>query len=156
MATLWVDRKPCDFLMQSGANAFKVIQTSKGRRKLVGYFKNWETTLKALDSLPVTLPSGKELKWYRHSIPNLKKAHKPKTKNTPSKKSSVNTGKASVSNESMKKDKLSSSTLHKKKDNQLKDPHVQKKAKNSSKSKERNKGNQVVLAEILSLLRRLV
>ncbi|CAB4411336.1 unnamed protein product [Rhizophagus irregularis] len=57
MATLWQDRKPCEFLMQSGASAFKIIQTSKGRRKLVGYFENWETTLKALDSPPVTLPS---------------------------------------------------------------------------------------------------
>ncbi|CAB4421406.1 unnamed protein product [Rhizophagus irregularis] len=63
MATLWVDRKPNEFLMQSGASAFKIIQTSKGRRKLVGYFKNWETTLKALDSSPVTLSSDKELKW---------------------------------------------------------------------------------------------
>ncbi|CAB4417823.1 unnamed protein product [Rhizophagus irregularis] len=62
IATLWIDRKPCDFLMQSGTSAFKVIQTSKGKRKLVGYFENWETTLKALDSPPVTLPSeeGKE------------------------------------------------------------------------------------------------
>ncbi|PKB96223.1 hypothetical protein RhiirA5_435215 [Rhizophagus irregularis] len=54
MATLWQDHKPCDFLVQCGANAFKIIQTSKGRRKLVAYFENWETTLRALDKPPVT------------------------------------------------------------------------------------------------------
>ncbi|PKK40323.1 hypothetical protein RhiirC2_805439 [Rhizophagus irregularis] len=68
--------------MHSGASAFKIIQTSKGKRKLVGYFENWKTTLKALDSPPVSLPLGKELKWCQHSIPNLKKARKPKTKKT--------------------------------------------------------------------------
>ncbi|PKC51221.1 hypothetical protein RhiirA1_484245 [Rhizophagus irregularis] len=124
--------------------------TFKGRRKLVGYFENWETTLKALDSPPVTLPLGKELKWCRHSIPNLKKARKLKTKNTPDMKTSGNTGNAPDSNKSKKKDQVPSSTSNKKKDNQLKDPQAQKKAKNSSKSKGRDKGNQVVLAEILS------
>jgi hypothetical protein len=145
MATLWIDRKPCDFLMQSGASAFKVIQTSKGRRKLVGYFENWETTLKALDSLPVTLPSGKELKWCRHSIPNLKKAQfKPKTKNTLDKKKSDSSGTVPARNQSKKKDKVTSSQSNKKNNNQLKSPIAQKKAKNTSKSKDRNKDNQVV------------
>ncbi|PKY62574.1 hypothetical protein RhiirA4_489237 [Rhizophagus irregularis] len=149
MATLWTDRKPCDFLM-------KVIQTSKGRRKLVGYFENWETTLKALDSPPVTLPLGKELKWCRHSIPNLKKAHKLKAKNTLSKKKSGNTGKVSGSNKPTKKDKVPSSPQDIKNNNQSKAPSAQKKAKKHSKSKDRDKDNQVVLAEILSLLRKLV
>ncbi|PKY61831.1 hypothetical protein RhiirA4_487359 [Rhizophagus irregularis] len=46
-----------------------------------------------LEAPPVTWPSGKELKWCRHSIPNLKKAQpKPKTKKTPNKKKSGNTG----------------------------------------------------------------
>jgi hypothetical protein len=88
------------------SSAFKIIQTSKGRRKLVSYFENWEITLKALDKPPVTSPSGKELKWCRHSIPNLKKAHKKlKTKNTPDKKKSGKTGNVPVSNQSKKKDK---------------------------------------------------
>ncbi|PKK58268.1 hypothetical protein RhiirC2_823458, partial [Rhizophagus irregularis] len=156
MATLWMDRKPNEFLIRSGASAFKIIQTSKGKRKLVGYFKNWETTLKVLDSLPVTLPLGKELKWCRHSIPNLKKAYKPKTKNTQDTKTSGKTGNVLASNKSKKKDKVPSSSLNKSKDNQLKVLYTQKKAKNTSKSKDRDKGNQVVLAEILSLLRRLV
>ncbi|CAB4421412.1 unnamed protein product [Rhizophagus irregularis] len=92
MATLWTDRKPCNFLMTCGASSFKIIQTSKGRRKLVAYFENWETTLKALDTPQFFVPDGKELKWCRHSIPNLKKARKPKTKNTPNKNKSDNSG----------------------------------------------------------------
>ncbi|RGB24465.1 hypothetical protein C1646_773063 [Rhizophagus diaphanus] len=47
------------------------------------YFENWETTLRVLDTPQVFLLEGEELKWYRHSIPNLKKAQqKPKAKNT--------------------------------------------------------------------------
>ena len=89
---------------QTGANSFKIIQTSKGRRKLVVYFKNWETTLKALDTSQVFLPIGKELKW-------LKKAqHKLKAKNTPNKKKSGKTGKISDSNQLKKKDKQQSLT----------------------------------------------
>ncbi|PKY49323.1 hypothetical protein RhiirA4_465267 [Rhizophagus irregularis] len=88
---------------------------------------------------------------------SLKKAHsKLKTKNTLSKKSSGKTGKASVSNKSTKKDKVPSLTINKKINSQLKDPNAPKKAKNTLKSKDRDKGNQEVLAEILSLLRRLV
>ncbi|GBC33217.2 hypothetical protein GLOIN_2v1773465 [Rhizophagus irregularis DAOM 181602=DAOM 197198] len=139
-----------------GTSAFKIIQTSKGKRKLVGYFKNWETTLKVLDSPPVSLLSGKELKWCQHSIPNLKKARKPKTKKMPDTKISGKAGKVLDSNKSKKKDQVSSSTSNKKNENQLKDSRAQEKAKNTSKSKDRDKGNQVVLAEILSLLRRLV
>ncbi|PKY59274.1 hypothetical protein RhiirA4_430292 [Rhizophagus irregularis] len=109
---------------------------SKGKRKLVAYFANWETTLMTLEAPPVTWPSGKELKWCRHSIPNLKKAQpKPKTKKTPNKKKSGNTdGNNSVSNQSKKKDKQQSSTKAKKNNNELKNPTIQKKAKKSSKN----------------------
>ncbi|CAB4407282.1 unnamed protein product [Rhizophagus irregularis] len=154
MATLWNDRKPTTFLTSCGASAFKIIQTSKGKRKLVGYFENWEATLKALDTPQVFLTIGKELKWCQHSVPTLKKKqHKPKTKNTPNKKSG-NTGQSSNGNQSKKKDQKSS-TKHAKDDNQLKLPNSQKKAKKSSKSKGRNDGNTKVLAEILQLLRKL-
>ncbi|RGB27021.1 hypothetical protein C1646_719610, partial [Rhizophagus diaphanus] len=134
------------------------IQTSKGRRKLVGYFENWETTLKALDTPQVFLPLGTELKWCRHSIPNLKKAQqkKPKAKNTLNTKKSGKTGKVSDSNQPKKKDKQQSSTKVPKNNNQLKKPEVQKKAKNTLKNKGGNKDNKEVLAEILSLLRKLV
>ena len=157
MATLGTDRKLCEFLVQSSAHAFKIIQTSKGRRKLVAYFANWETTLKALDTSPVSSPSGKELKWCRHSIPNLKKAHKLKTKNTLDTKKSGKTGKVPVSNQSKKKDKLQSSTKASKNNNELKNLTTQKKAKKSSKNGVGgNKDNKEVLAEILSLLRKLI
>ncbi|CAB4431708.1 unnamed protein product [Rhizophagus irregularis] len=89
-----------------------------------------------LKAPPVTWPSGKELKWCRHSIPNLKKAQpKPKTKKTPNKKKSGNTGgNNSVSNQSKKKDKQQSSTKASKNNNELKNPTIQKKAKKSSKN----------------------
>ncbi|CAB4425829.1 unnamed protein product [Rhizophagus irregularis] len=158
MATLWTDRKPNDLLVQCGASAFKVIQTSKGKRKLVAYFENWETTLKALEAPPFALLSGKELKWCRHSVPNLKKAQlKPKTKNTLDKKKSGNTGKVLVSNQSKKKVKQHSLTQAAKNNNELKNPSTQKQAKKSSKSGVGgNKDNKEVLAEILSLLRKLI
>ncbi|CAB4425825.1 unnamed protein product [Rhizophagus irregularis] len=73
MATLWNDRKPTTFLTSCDASTFKIIQTSKGERKLVGYFKNWEATLKALDTPQVFLTLDKELKWCQHSVPTLKK-----------------------------------------------------------------------------------
>ncbi|CAB4422559.1 unnamed protein product [Rhizophagus irregularis] len=147
MATLWTDRKPCNFLMTCGASSFKIIQTSKGRRKLVAYFKNWETTLRALDTPQVFVADSNELKWCRHSIPNLKKAQpKSKTKNTPDKKKSGNTGKVLASNQSKKKDNSKSS----------KKVSENNKAKNSSKKKGRNKDNKEVLAEILTLLQKLV
>ncbi|PKK58607.1 hypothetical protein RhiirC2_871503 [Rhizophagus irregularis] len=85
-----------------------------------------------------------------------KAQRKLKTKNTPDTKKSGKTGKAPVGNKSKKKDNIPSSSSNKTKDNQLKDPPAQKKAKNTSNSKDRDKGNQVVLAEILSLLHRLV
>jgi hypothetical protein len=62
------------FIGDSHHSSFKIIQTSKEKRKLVAYFENWETTLKALDTPQFFIPEGKELKWYQHSIPNLKKA----------------------------------------------------------------------------------
>ncbi|EXX50306.1 hypothetical protein RirG_272080 [Rhizophagus irregularis DAOM 197198w] len=109
MAALWMDRKPCEFLMRCGASSFKIIQTSKGRRKLVAYFENWETTLRALDTPQFFVPDGKELKWCRHSIPTLKKAqNKPKAKNTPNLKISGKSDKNLESNQPKKKDKPTS------------------------------------------------
>uniref|UniRef100_U9THU0 Uncharacterized protein n=1 Tax=Rhizophagus irregularis (strain DAOM 181602 / DAOM 197198 / MUCL 43194) TaxID=747089 RepID=U9THU0_RHIID len=146
MATLWADHKPITFLVMCGANMFKIIQTSKGKRKLVGYFENWEATFRALDTPQVLLITNKELKWCRHSIPTLKKQNKPKAKNTPNKKSDV-TGQSKDSNKPKKKDKKSS-TKAIKDDNQLKNPNSQKKAKKSLKSKDGNKDNEVVIMKI--------
>ncbi|GBC26308.2 hypothetical protein GLOIN_2v1766276 [Rhizophagus irregularis DAOM 181602=DAOM 197198] len=114
-----------------GASTFKIIQTSKGKRKLVGYFENWEATLKALDIPQVFLITNKELKWCQHSVPILKKQHMLKAKNIPNKKSG-GTGQSSNSNQPKKKDKKSS-TKAAKNNNQLMNPNSQKKAKNFSK-----------------------
>ncbi|EXX50308.1 hypothetical protein GLOIN_2v1871772 [Rhizophagus irregularis DAOM 181602=DAOM 197198] len=110
MAILWMDYKPCEFLMKCGVSSFKVIQTSKERRKLVAYFKNWETTLRALDTPQFFVPNGsKELKWCQHSISTLKKAQcKPKAKNTPNTKKSGKSDKNLDRNQPKKKDKLAS------------------------------------------------
>ncbi|GET65118.1 hypothetical protein GLOIN_2v1777164 [Rhizophagus irregularis DAOM 181602=DAOM 197198] len=40
-----------------------MMATFKRRRKLVAYFENWETTLRALDTPQFFVPDGKELKW---------------------------------------------------------------------------------------------
>ncbi|GBC11997.2 hypothetical protein GLOIN_2v1871772 [Rhizophagus irregularis DAOM 181602=DAOM 197198] len=126
MVTLWMDCKPCEFLMKCGASSFKVIQTSKRRRKLVAYFENWETTLRALDTPQFFVPDGKSDK-------NLE-CKQPK-----------------------KKDKPTSSKKVPKNNNQ-EEKHLksQKKAKNTSKIKGGNKDNKAVLAEILTLLQKLV
>ncbi|GBC53400.1 hypothetical protein GLOIN_2v1785617 [Rhizophagus irregularis DAOM 181602=DAOM 197198] len=86
MATLWADRKPQPFLTTCSTSAFKIIQTSKGKRKLIGYFENWEATLKALETLQAFRENSLELKWCQHSLPTLKKAPtKQKAKNVPDK-----------------------------------------------------------------------
>ncbi|PKK62157.1 hypothetical protein RhiirC2_790784 [Rhizophagus irregularis] len=128
MATLWMDCKPCEFLMKCGASTFKIIQTSKGWRKLVAYFENWETTLRALDMPQFFVPDGKELKWCQHFNPTLKKAQrKLKAKNTPNTKKSGG-----------------------------EIPEYSEEGKEILKEKGNNKDNKAVLAEILTLLQKLV
>ncbi|RGB35338.1 hypothetical protein C1646_699806 [Rhizophagus diaphanus] len=117
--------------MTCGASSFKIIQTSKGRRKLV-----------ALDTPQVFLPEAQQKKLKAQNTLNAKKSGK--------------TGKVSDSNQPKKKNKQQSLTKAPKNNNQLKKPEVQKKAKNTSKNKGGNKDNKEVLAEILSLLQKLV
>ncbi|PKC53068.1 hypothetical protein RhiirA1_480091, partial [Rhizophagus irregularis] len=121
MATLWMDRKPCEFC------SFKIIQTSKGRRKLVAYFKNWETTLRVLDMPQFFVPNAH---------------NKPKAKNTPNTKKSGKSDQNLESKQPKKKDKpTSSKKVPKNNDQEEKHPKTQKKAKNSSKKKGGNKDN---------------
>ncbi|PKY46934.1 hypothetical protein RhiirA4_461952 [Rhizophagus irregularis] len=61
MATLWIDCKPADFLTKCGASSFK----------LVVYFENWKTTLKALDTLQFFVPDAK-------NAPNMKRSGEEK------------------------------------------------------------------------------
>ncbi|PKK54976.1 hypothetical protein RhiirC2_803063, partial [Rhizophagus irregularis] len=108
----------------------------KGRRKLVAYFENWETTLRALDTPQFFVPDAK---------------------NTPNTKKSGKYGKNLDSNKPKKKDKPASSQKVSKNNNQEeKYLNTQKKAKKSLKIKGNNKDNKVVLAEILTLLQKLV
>jgi hypothetical protein len=58
MDTLWLNRKPGPFLTKSGASSFKIIHTGKGKRKLIGYFENWEACRKAIESPQAFLPLG--------------------------------------------------------------------------------------------------
>lgn len=59
--------------MTCEARSFKIIHTGKDKRKFVAYFENWETLCTALETAQVFHLVGKELKWCKHSSPNLKK-----------------------------------------------------------------------------------
>ncbi|CAB4432334.1 unnamed protein product [Rhizophagus irregularis] len=131
MATLWSDRKPTIFLTTCGASAFKIIQTSKSKRKLVGYFENWESTLKALDTPQVFLENLQEIRTFL-----------------------TNTGQQS-SNANLKKTKKKSNAKKQATSTKdlLKDPAPQKSKPNKkSRGKGGSKDNSKVLAEILTLL----
>ncbi|PKC55593.1 hypothetical protein RhiirA1_429487 [Rhizophagus irregularis] len=42
VATLWKDHRPHSFLTAiNGLKSFKIVQTAKGDRKLIGYFEKW-------------------------------------------------------------------------------------------------------------------
>ena len=71
--TLWNDRKPTTYLCELGAKSLKIVQTGKGKRKLVGYFEKWEAICKVLDYHQVLSLERIRLSWCQHSTPNLKK-----------------------------------------------------------------------------------
>jgi hypothetical protein len=73
LETLWLDRKPTQFLAQTGGQAFKIVQTGKGKRKLIIYCKNWQN-LRTLLSLRSSLESD-VFQWMRHTSPS----HQAKT-----------------------------------------------------------------------------
>ena len=51
LATLWKDSRPHSFLAAvKGLKSFKIIQTAKGDRKLIGYFEKWVDMRTALDN----------------------------------------------------------------------------------------------------------
>jgi hypothetical protein len=60
-ASLWVDQKPHEFLTSAEVKSFKIINLGKGKRKLVGYFENWEILRTALETKQVFHPVRKEL-----------------------------------------------------------------------------------------------
>ncbi|PKY32057.1 hypothetical protein RhiirB3_531888 [Rhizophagus irregularis] len=134
MATLWADHKPQLFLTTCGASAFKIIQTSKGKMKLVRYFENWEATLKALGTLQAFRKNSPELKWCQHSLPALKKAPtKQKAKNVPDKKPGKTMQQSG--NVNLKKKDQKSSTSAKKQAKSTKDPLKDPKSQKSKSNK---------------------
>ncbi|RGB31130.1 hypothetical protein C1646_764454 [Rhizophagus diaphanus] len=66
LATLWTDHRPHSFLSQiKGLKSFKIIQTARGERKLVGYFEKWEDMRNVLNTnlrrfFPETLPNANQ------------------------------------------------------------------------------------------------
>ncbi|RGB22537.1 hypothetical protein C1646_775921 [Rhizophagus diaphanus] len=151
---LWRDQKPTTYLCELGAKSFKIVQTGKGKRKLVGYFETWEAVRKVLDYHQVLSSEGIRLSWYQHSTPNLKKV--PTTKDRSGGK------KTDSSNAKSKKKDQQSSFKAPNKSNKLKKPLGQKMkdSENSDNSKKKAKGgnnsNKEVLAKILELLQKLV
>ncbi|PKY58109.1 hypothetical protein RhiirA4_549939 [Rhizophagus irregularis] len=50
-AALWIDHRPHTFLSSiRGLKSFKIIQTARGERKLIGYFEKWVDMRNALDN----------------------------------------------------------------------------------------------------------
>jgi hypothetical protein len=72
LETLWRDRKPTQFLAQTTGQAFKLVNTGKGKRKLIVYCENWQS-LHTLLSLRSSLEDH-VFQWVRHSSPS----HQPK------------------------------------------------------------------------------
>ncbi|RGB35342.1 hypothetical protein C1646_814790 [Rhizophagus diaphanus] len=147
--TLWQDQRSTTYLHELGAKSFKIIQTGKGKRKLVGYFKIWEAVRKVLDYHQVLSSEGIRLSWCQHSTPNLKKA--PMTKDHSGGK------KTDFSNVKSKKKDQQSSSKAPNKSNKLKKPLSQNKKDSdiSDNSKKKAKGgnnlNKKVLAKILEI-----
>jgi hypothetical protein len=76
VTSLWTNRQPSQFLVNSGGKAFKIVQTGKGSRKLVVYYENWEALRTALN----TKPSWGEIimQWVRHASPSKQQQSGPK------------------------------------------------------------------------------
>ncbi|PKY51484.1 hypothetical protein RhiirA4_407468 [Rhizophagus irregularis] len=68
LAALWVDRLPHTFLSSiRGLKSFKIIQTARGERKLIGYFEKWVDMRTALDNQ--FLWDQQNLSWNRYEPP---------------------------------------------------------------------------------------
>ncbi|RGB27686.1 hypothetical protein C1646_746219 [Rhizophagus diaphanus] len=68
LATLWKDNHPHSFLSAvKGLKSFKIVQTVKGERKLIGYFEKWIDMHTALDNQCVW--EQVNLSWSRYEPP---------------------------------------------------------------------------------------
>ncbi|RGB23754.1 hypothetical protein C1646_774045 [Rhizophagus diaphanus] len=150
ISTLWADHAPTDFLRTSYARSFKIIQTGKGKRKLMAYFENWETVRSVIENPQVFPPNGKELKWCRYSSPNLNKSRK--TQGIPDRNKEV-------PNNRLSKKSPKTQPEASKMNSKLTKFRLQKHNSNNRLNKKRKGGsdsNKEVLAKILELLQKLV
>ncbi|CAB4420313.1 unnamed protein product [Rhizophagus irregularis] len=145
LATLWKDGHPHSFLSAiKGLKSFKIIQTARGERKLIGYFERWVDVRTALDNQLIW--DNTNLQWKRHV---------PPTQPTRSRGGDANKNHNRTSrSQKTEKTQLNSKNSKKKpEETKSKKPEEQKKKK---KDKSRGGSRSKVLAEILDLLRKLV
>ncbi|CAB4403567.1 unnamed protein product [Rhizophagus irregularis] len=145
LATLWKDRHPHSFLSAiKGLKSFKIIQTARGERKLIGYFERWVDVRTALDNQLIW--DNTNLQWKRHV---------PPTQPTRSRGGDANKNhnRTSRSQKTEKTQPNSKNSKKKPEETKSKKPEEQKKKK---KDKSRGGSRSKVLAEILDLLRKLV
>ncbi|GBC32206.2 hypothetical protein GLOIN_2v1846149 [Rhizophagus irregularis DAOM 181602=DAOM 197198] len=85
VATLWKDHRPHSFLTAiNGLKSFKIVQTAKGDRKLIGYFEKWVDMRTALDNQYDW--EQQHLSWNRHDPPMQRTRTSGKTKSEKHKK----------------------------------------------------------------------
>ena len=142
LAALWIDRLPHTFLSSvRGLKSFKIIQTARGERKLIGYFEKWVDMRNALDNQFVW--DQQNLSWNRYE---------PLTQPTRSHGSNANKNQQRTSRSPRTDKNQKNSKNSKKKPEETKSDKPKKQKKDKSRGTSRSK----VLAEIIDVLRKLV
>ncbi|GBC23774.1 hypothetical protein GLOIN_2v1662849 [Rhizophagus irregularis DAOM 181602=DAOM 197198] len=140
-AALWVDHLPHTFLSSvRGLKSFKIIQTARGERKLIGYFEKWVDMRNALDNQFVW--DLQNLSWNRYE---------PPMQQTRSHGSNANKNQGTSRSQSTNKHQRNSKNS-KKKPEETKSEKPKKHKKDKSRKSSRSK----VLAEVIDVLRKLI
>ncbi|CAB5345772.1 unnamed protein product [Rhizophagus irregularis] len=144
LAALWTDRRPHSFLSAiKGLKSFKIVQTARGERKLLGFFERWVDMRTALENQVIW--ENYNLSWNRHAPPTQPtRSHGDRA--------NKNRNRTSRSQKTEKTQQNSKNSKKKPEETTSKKPNGQKNKKDKSRSKSKDK----VLAEILDLLRKLV
>ncbi|CAB4439651.1 unnamed protein product [Rhizophagus irregularis] len=125
----------------TGLKSFKIIQTARGERKLIGYFEKWVDMRNALDNQFVW--DQLNLSWNRYE---------PPTQQTRSRGSNANKNQRTSGSQSTSKSQQGNSKSSKKKPGETKFDKPKKQKKDKSRKASRSK----VLAEIIDVLRKLI
>ena len=142
IAALWKDHRPHSFLSAiKGLKSFKIIQTARGDRKLIGYFEKWVDMRNALDNQFVW--DQLNLSWNRYE---------PPTQQTRSHGSNTDKNQRTSRSQSTAKNQQGNSKSSKKKPEETKSDKSKKQKKDKSHKASRSK----VLAEIIDVLRKLI